>query len=238
MASTNDSRLSAAQSRVSSNRRSLKDEVAEYLRTEILSGALKPGQKIDQEGTAQELDVSKLPVREALIALESEALIENIPRRGAFVASLTPEDVYDHYAIYGLVSSLATERAATRLTDDDLEALADVIKAMEAAERPEDHEQLNFTFHRIINRAGTSRRLSSVLRLFALDIPNRFFEFTTDWTERAIREHRAILEQLSARDPEGAATAMRDHLRSGGEYAVRALEEAGFWDEVEDGPAA
>lgn len=214
-------------------RRSLKDDVADYLRTEILSGVMKPGQKVDQDAVAAALDVSKLPVREALIALESEALIENIPRRGAFVASLTPEDVFDHYAIYGLISSLSAERAAERLSDKDLERLEEINKAMANANRAEENEQLNFEFHRIINQAGASRRLASVLRLFALDIPNRFFEFTPDWNERAVSEHREIIERLRARDGAGAAEAMSAHLRSGGEYAVRALQAAGFWDKDE-----
>jgi len=210
-------------------RRSLKDDVAEYLRTEILSGKRKPGQKIDQEAVAGELDVSKLPVREALISLESEALIENIPRRGAFVASLTPEDVYDHYAIYGLISSLAAERAAERLPESDLDELERIIDGMERAQDPGEHEELNFAFHRIINQAGASRRLISVLRLFSLDIPSRFFEFTPDWNAKAVAQHRAIVERLRAGDAAGAGAAMRDHLRSGGEQAVRALDAAGFW---------
>ena len=212
----------------------LKDQVARHIREQVLSGELRPGHKIDQDALAGELGVSKLPVREALIVLEGEGLVDNIARRGAFVASLTPEDVLDHYAIYGMVSGLAAERATERLTDDDLAELEDLVGRMADTGDAQEQEELNFLFHKVVHRAGGSRRLNAVLRLLSHTIPARFFEFTTDWPDRANADHREILHALRARDATRSRELVFEHLRAGGEYAVRALESNGFWSDEEE----
>jgi DNA-binding GntR family transcriptional regulator len=210
-------------------RRNLKDEVAAYLRNQVLTGAFTPGSRVDQDQVAEELGLSKLPVREALIALESEGLVENVARRGTFVAPLQPEDVLDHYIIYGLISSLAASRAAETLTEEDHARLESLAEQMEQAEDPTILTDLNDEFHGILNRAGGSRRLTSVIRMLSQSIPGGFFETTTDWPEQANADHRRIVEALRARDADAAAEAMRTHLERGGEYAVRMLRERGFW---------
>lgn len=207
----------------------LKEQVGGHLRELILSGELRPGERIDQDQLADDLGVSKLPVREALIVLESEGLVENVARRGSFVAPLTRDDVRDHYVIYGIVSGLAARRAAQRLSDEALEDLEEIVARMGASEDPVEQEELNFLFHKAINRAGGSRRLTSVLRLLSNTIPAHFFEFTTDWPERAIDDHRHITAALRRRDADEAAELVSEHLRAGGEFAVRMLEEAQFW---------
>lgn len=214
-------------------RPNLKQEVGVYLRDQILSGALRPGDKIDQDTTAAELGVSKLPVREALITLETEGLVENVARRGSFVSPLVPDDVLDHYAIYGLVAGLAAERAATRLSDEDLEYLERLAHKMETSDHPAEQEELNFQFHQLINKAGSSRRLLSVIRLLANNMPRQFFEFAADWPKRAHQDHRRIIAALRSRDAAAAARATTDHLREGGQYAVRVLREGGLWSDDE-----
>jgi DNA-binding GntR family transcriptional regulator len=209
--------------------KNLKHAVANHIREQILSGTLHPGTKIDQDALAEALGVSKLPVREALISLEAEALVVNIPRRGSYVADLTADDVRDHYHIYGLVSAVAAERAAERLTDEQLAEMAAMLAEMEVSRDPARLETLNHQFHRMINRAGGSQRLHSVLRLLADSIPARFYEFTTGWSAVAHEDHTQILDALRARDAAAAREAMIKHLREGGERAVGLLEQAGFW---------
>ena len=211
-------------------RRNLKDEVAIYIREQIFSGAFKPGEKIDQDGIALELGVSKLPVREALIGLEAEGLVTNLARRGAFVADLTPEDVLDHYAIFGLLAGLAYERASERITEEELAGLEEITSRMEATDDLHEQEDLNARFHRMIHQIGGSRRLKSVLRMLVQSIPRGFYEFTPGWSDQAMRDHRAILKALKERDGEGAARAAQEHLAAGGEAAVAMLRATGFWN--------
>lgn len=207
----------------------LNELAASEIRERIFSGRLRPGTKVDQEAIAADLGISKLPVREALITLDSEGLVRIIARRGAFVAPLTRDDVRDHYQIFGLVAGLAAERAATNLTDDELDELDGLLTEMETSDSPEIQERLNEAFHRAINLAGRSRRLTSVLSLLGKSLPSRFYEFHTGWSATANEDHRRILDALRRRDAEAAGRALADHLRQGGDHAVRFLESTGFW---------
>ena len=163
------------------NHPSLKDTAAAYLREQILTGQLPPGTKIDQDEISEALGISRLPVREALIELAQESLIDAVPRRGAFVARLERADVIDHYRIFGLIAGLAGSRAATALSDEQLAHLRRIHESFVAATDPEDKAHWNHEFHRIINRAGGSRRLVSVLGLLSRSLPVRYFEFVPNW---------------------------------------------------------
>lgn len=212
-------------------RPNLKQDVAQHLRDQILSGTLKPGNKIDQDAVAEALGVSRLPVREALITLEAEGLVENVARRGAFVAALEPGDIRDHYEMYGLLSGLAAQRAAHALDEDALKALDETINEMNRTDDPREKDRLNFEFHRIINRAGQSRRLGAALRMLSVSMPTHFFEFNVQFERRSEEEHRIILDALRAQDGDSAARALAEHFRHVGEQAVGMLRTAGYWDD-------
>ncbi len=212
------------------NRRNLKDSVADFLRTQIFSGELKPGTKIDQDATAATLGVSKLPIREALIALESEALLINVPRRGAFVATLSQDDVRDHYAAYGLASAIAARRVSERLTDLELGELEAILEEMKATSDPVELEQLHRRFHRTINKVGGSQRLNAFLLTLSESLPTRFLKSAAGWPDATLPNLERVLDALRRRDPEAAAASMREHLREGGEYAIKVLGDNGFWD--------
>lgn len=202
---------------------------AAHVRQQIFSGKLKPGQKIDQDGIAALLGVSKLPVREALISLEHEGIVENIPRRGSFVAALTRVDILDHYQLIALASGLAARRAAADLDAEQLDRLSAILEEFERAKSADRQDELNGAFHRTINLAGGSLRLRSALRLLTQTMPEHFYAFAIGWNESAKDEHRAVLAALCARDGVAAERTMVEHITSGGQYAVQRLEEVGFW---------
>jgi len=218
------------------NRPNLKNVVAAQVRGLIFSGRLLPGARIDQEGLAVQLGVSKLPVREALMTLEQEGLINILPRRGAYVATLSRVDVADHYNLFGLVSGIAAERAATNLTDEELDALEGYLVAMEQGDESV-RADLNFQFHRTINRASRSRRLMSVIGLLSNTFPPDMWTANEGWPEYAHKDHRRVLAALRARDGKAAREGMEAHLRAGAERAIQSLEKIGFWNEGDD-PAA
>lgn len=211
-------------------RSNLKDVVAEIVRTRIFAGQLAAGTRIDQEQLAHDLRVSRLPVREALISLEQEGWVRNAPRLGSFVAVITPHDVLDHYRIFGTVSALAAERAVDVLTDEQIDTLAKVSKAMIDATDPAVEGQLNHQFHAIINRAGASARLSAAIRTLATGIPARFFEPGSGWeSERACMQHERIVQTVRERDAGATSAAILEHFTDAGEFAVKQLGNAEFW---------
>lgn len=211
-------------------REKLATYVADHLTMLILSGALRPGEHIRQDAIAEDLAVSRLPVREALIILEGEGLVETRPHRGAVVAQLTRRDILDHYEIYGRVHGMAAYRCAGELSDEDKEALWGLQESMALAPSA-DLAELNWEFHRIINHKGGTRRLRSVLRSLSRHIPSTFFTEIEESREVALRGHERILRSLDAGDAEAALIACINHLVEEGALVVAMMDERGFWDE-------
>ena len=209
---------------------SLKQSAADYLREQILTGRLTPGTKIDQDEISDALGISRLPVREALIDLANEGLVDAVPRRGAFVASLERADIVDHYRIFGLVAGLAASRAATSLTEAELVELRAVHESFVAATDADAQAEWNHEFHRRINGAGGSRRLVSVVALLSRSLPVRYFEFVPNWADASARHHERIVAALEQRDAHEAQRMMEHHVAESGELAVEILQEMGYWD--------
>jgi DNA-binding GntR family transcriptional regulator len=198
------------------------------VRESILAGELASGQRIDQDALAVSMGMSRLPVREALIALEQEGLVINTARRGSYVAAMEPEDVLDQYEVYGVVAGLAAARAAERLHADDIEALATAHQRFVKAKGGAAQQRANEEFHRIINRAA-SHRLRSVLALLARSLPSQHYHFDSDWARLAAEHHERILQAIERRDGPGAQSAMVSHLRASGHEAVVVLRRKGLW---------
>ncbi|HUG83029.1 MAG TPA: GntR family transcriptional regulator [Euzebya sp.] len=207
----------------------LKDLAAAHIRLQIANGELHPGERIDQDAVAEEVGISRLPVREALIQLESEGLVRVIPRRGVVVEALTPEDIRDTYRMYGFASGIAAERAARHATDDDLRVLGDLLGKMDQTSDRAELEQLNDQLHARINQLGMTARLRSILRALAPSLYSGFFYGDQEWVHRARQEHDEIVSALLRRDPTAARAAMERHLGAIGEHAVEELLKRGFW---------
>ncbi len=212
----------------SSRRRGvLADEVADYLRQLVLTGALRPGQKIDQDAVGQALDVSRSPIREALVTLGQEGLLELNPRRGASVAMLTPEDIVDHFELFGVIAGRAAAMAAESLTVEQLGDLRTVHDRF-TQDDPATLQQLNHDFHRLIN-LHAPRRTRWLLHHLERSVPTNYYEFADGWSHQAVRHHAEILEALIERCPDKARQAMESHLHESGVAAAARLEATGFF---------
>jgi DNA-binding GntR family transcriptional regulator len=209
-------------------RQNLKDDISSLIAEDILSGRIRPGSRVNQDELCKRFGVSRLPVREALIMLENSGFIRNQPRLGSYVSELGPDDVRDHYALFGVASGLAAQYAVDTLTDTQLAELDTVLDELHRA--PDRHQAvtLNFVFHRRINKCG-SRRLQAHIRGMARVIPASLFA-GTEWGPHSESDHQRILRALVARDRAAAFAATDAHLRNAGERAVQMLTDAGFWD--------
>jgi DNA-binding GntR family transcriptional regulator len=214
---------------------SLKERAAAYLRDQILTGKLAPGTRIDQAEMSEALGISRLPIREALIELAQESLVDAVPRRGAFVAALERVDITDHYRVFGLIAGLAASRAASTLTADQLAELRRIHDQFVAARDPQDQARWNHEFHKVINQAGGSRVLASQLRFLSRSLPVRYFEFVPQWAEMSAQHHARILSALEARDAHEAQRMMEHHVAESGELALEILQQMGYWSRAADG---
>ncbi len=216
---------------MSIRRGGLADEIVAHLRGQILRGEMKPGQKIDQEQIAEDLDVSRSPIREALVVLGQEGLLDITPRRGAFVARISRDDVIDHYELFGLVAGRVAAMAAENFDGAQRTKLASIHAQFIAASN-EDGSKLNNEFHELVNTAAP-RRTRWLLRHLERSIPAGFFERTAGWKDDAVAGHQQILDAIEARDAVAARVAMETHLHEAGVAAANALEATGFWEDAE-----
>lgn len=208
----------------------LSADIAGIVRDQILTGELRPGDRVRLEPLAEQLAVSTMPVREALRQLSFEGLIDFHPHRGAMVGLLPREELTDVWDVHAYTAGLAAERAATRLSEAELAGLADLLREFEARLGEADRLiVLNHEIHRRINRASGSRKLLLVLELANRYVPRCYYQFISAWPEISLRDHRRIIGALAGRDGAAARAVTQDHVRRGGELLLDYLEERGFW---------
>jgi DNA-binding GntR family transcriptional regulator len=196
--------------------------VRELLEEAILDGELKPGERLRAEALAQRFGTSRTPIREALLQLEGQGLVEVEPNRGAVVRAFDREDLLDLYNVRALLEPAAAALAATRIDAGSLDRLITLCEGAETA-RVEQQIDGNEEFHRIIGEAAGSPRLAVAMRA-ASGIPRtfryRFWQSEAQRTESLVC-HRRIVAAFRARDPQLAEAAMRMHILG----AVSFLEE-------------
>lgn len=203
-------------------------QVADYVRRLIFEGRLQVGERIPQDDIAAELGVSRVPVREAVIALDREGWVLIQPHRGAYVIGLDENSTRDHYELLGRVYGYGALRAAERATDEQLADLATVHDNLQAAADAQEFSKHNVEFLRRLVAMAASRRVSATFRLMAVNIvPGDFFAELPD----AIRIHKRYLRSammaLRARDGEAAEAEIIAMLRQEADLLVSLLTERG-----------
>ncbi|PJF27194.1 MAG: GntR family transcriptional regulator [Phototrophicales bacterium] len=191
--------------------------VQERIRQAILDGVLPAGSRIDQRRLATELQVSLVPVREALKVLSGEGFVQIVPRRGAFVTETSLEDMEDLYFARAIIEGQAAYHAAENLTDAHLHDLERLYNLMDKALRAHDYEvfsQHNRAFHLTIYDTAGSQYLSDMIHsLWELAERYRYrYLFLKDQAEEIQAEHRAILNACYARDRKQLRDAVIYHL--------------------------
>jgi DNA-binding GntR family transcriptional regulator len=209
----------------------LSELVATQLREQIVSGKLKPGQFLRIDAIAKSLGVSMTPVREGLLLLQSESFVRLLPRRGFVVNSFTKQDLLDLFWAQATVGAELASRAATRMSDGEVQRLQQLHADYEAAVKAGDsrRDRLGHEFHRAINLAADSPRLALLLGGLARQLPNRFYGSIEGQQNSALDYHPLILQAIRLRDPETAGSLMFRHISGGGEHLVASLERQGIW---------
>nr|WP_275984173.1 GntR family transcriptional regulator [Paenibacillus hamazuiensis] len=186
------------------------------LKENILSGELKPGDRLHIGSLAKELVTSEIPVREAIQVLENEKLVEVVPHSGAIVAPVSNDDLNEILQLRIYLEALATYFAAPHLDESDLQKLEKNLKKQAFAielEELEDFSLLNVEFHQLIYEKNPNKRLNDII--FNLwDHSKRYrsvFKNNAEFTEGSYQEHRQIFNLLAQKDAESAQELMRKH---------------------------
>jgi DNA-binding GntR family transcriptional regulator len=199
----------------------LAESAYERLRGQILSGELVHGERLAEEEIAENLGISRTPVREALRRLASEGLVDVAPNRGASVARWESADLKEIFDLRAILESYATQRAALRAGSGVIEVLSDVCQEMEDIfanlDGPRSLRSLaerNRRFHHTIIEAAESPRLNSMIDSLT-HVPvvmQTFSQYSTHALARSLQHHREIVDAMRAQDAEWASSVMRAHI--------------------------
>lgn len=203
--------------------------VFDALREAIIQGRLKPGERLMEIQLAEELGVSRTPVREAIRKLELEGFLVMIPRKGAYVADISVKDIVDIFEVRAALESLAAGLAAERITEEELEQLERALVHISEASANNLNAvvQTDTSFHEIIYKASRNQRLVQIVthlqeqiqrfRTVSLAQPGR--------TKIVIEEHRKIVETISERNVELARSLAREHIENAEQSLLSTLRE-------------
>lgn len=197
--------------------RTLADRAFGALREAIVTGVLKPGERLPIERLARELRVSAMPIREALRRLDSDGLVEHVPHRGARVRPLSPDELRELFEARLALEPLVLRHAAERFTKSDAQVARERLAAHVAASERADSFESRVThraFHRALYEAADASWLMRLIgplwaaseRYVAALLP------VTRDLRRSRREHRRLLNACAANLPDEAAGALHEHL--------------------------
>ena len=198
--------------------RALYEEVAELLRQRIFSRELEPGSWIDELRIAENLGISRTPLREALKVLAAEGLVTMKVRRGAYVTEVSEKDLRDVYHLLALLESDAARVVAQQASEEQMARIAQVHQDLENATADRDRFfEINEAFHGLLLDIADNRwRDQMVADLRKVMKLNRHHSlFKEGRIEQSLAEHRELVQALTARQPEQAAERMSAHFMNG-----------------------
>ncbi|WOC12341.1 GntR family transcriptional regulator [Gordonia sp. MP11Mi] len=213
-------------------RQQLSEHVAAYVRELILTGQARPGTFLRTEALVEAVGVSNTPVREGLLVVAGEGFVELVPRRGYRVAEVSRRDIRDMFLMQAWIASELARRAATSITEERLTELTNLVAEHRRASETGDDgatARLGHQFHRAVNLAAQSPRMTLVLGGLVKQLPNRFYNDIEGHDHDTEVAHPKILEALRARDGEVASSVMHAHIMDGADELVPFLESQGMW---------
>ncbi len=208
----------------------LREVVYETLREAIKTGGLTPGERLMEIQLAEELGVSRTPVREAIRKLELERFVVMIPRRGTYVANLSLKDINEVFEIRAALDGLAAGLAAERITEEELEQLERLLVEISEHIDQHDNEKIVATdeaFHDILYRASRNERLVGIIynlreqftrfRSVSINYPGRL--------QNTLEEHRQLVEAIARREPDMAQQKAREHIENAEQTLLLELDQ-------------
>jgi DNA-binding GntR family transcriptional regulator len=213
-------------------RSQLSDEVAGHLRAAIMSGTLRPGTFIRLDETAAQLGVSITPVREALLKLCGEGMVQLEPHRGHVVLPLTRQDIDDIFWLQATIAKELAAAATDRITAAEIDELDHLNEALATAVGSGDTETtaaIEFSFHRVFNQASGRIKLAWFLLNAARYMPALVYAADPEWGPAAVDNHRRLVAALRRRDTAAVVEHTTWQFTDGARRLTEKLGNAGIW---------
>jgi DNA-binding GntR family transcriptional regulator len=201
------------------DRRKVTDWVYEEVRRAIIELRLKPGEPLREATMAEQLGVSKTPVREAFARLEQEGLVETTSFKGAVVSGYSPQDLREIYELRELLEAAAARAAATSASDETLARLATLVTQSRELRAKDDLDGLAVllgAFDTVLYEQVANQRIRALIENLKAHLARigRLTEEIPGRVKASVEEHAAIVDAIVARDPDEAERSMRTHIRS------------------------
>ena len=196
----------------------LRDVVFNTLRHAILTGELKPGERLMEIHLADRLGVSRTPIREAIRKLELEGFVIMIPRKGAQVAKISEKNLKDVLEVRRVLDVLAVELACDRMSDEEKEemkkAADEFARTVKSSKNPQEITEADVNFHDIILKSTGNGRLVQLVNNLAEHLYRYRLEYIKDssYHNRLLSEHEAIVNAILKADKKAAAKAVVEHI--------------------------
>lgn len=210
--------------------KTLREQIVESIKESIATGKLKPGEKICETKLAEDLGISRTPLREAIQTLEAEGFLKVVPRKGAVVSEYSKKDIEDIYEIKATLEGLAARLATKNLSDEEIDHLEDINNQLKTMSLKNESSVSRFfrvhnQFHELFLKASCNERLYQLncqlmepfrrFRLSSLAIPGRF--------EEAIATHDKIVKAFKSRDARLVEKLVMQNVKEGGKALLRKL---------------
>jgi len=209
----------------------LSEDIAESIKKAIIKGKFKPGEKISEGELAESMGTSRTPLREAFRKLENEGFIEIIPRKGAVVTEIFPEEASDLYQIKSVLEGLAAKLAVSKITEKDVDRLEKINEDLKGLIDKNDIEMFYKThqrFHEVFVKVCGNHRLIQMVRnlndhfkrygIVSLTLPGQF--------ENATRQHAEIVEAFRQGSETQVEAKVRQNVMTGGRVLVEHLSKS------------
>ena len=192
-----------------------KESIEQRIQSAIMEGVLEPGQSVTENWLCEYLKVSRTPVREALIRLESAGLVKIVKNKGAFIREITPMDISEIFELRILLESHATRVCVDFIAQDDLQSLAEQFDQIAQQETSDpDKTLLGYKLHETIIESTGNRRLKALVGMLTTQIVwvRSFATMVPGRVDRSFQEHLEVMEALRAKDGHRAGKSMEAHL--------------------------
>ena len=215
------------------NNSNLYVEVVNSIITAIATGELKAGEKIKEQQIADEMNISRAPIREAIRDLAAQGIVEYAPKKGATVATLNEKSIRETYSLRALLEGMAVHLAIENITDEEIKKMEDSSKEMTEKLKEKDVEafiEKDVEFHNFICEKCNHSKLQKLIKTFVIQtrlfmIMSKYNMLINSSLSKEYGVHDKIIEKIKAKDKEGAEKEMRDHIITSGEVLINYLLE-------------
>jgi DNA-binding GntR family transcriptional regulator len=187
-----------------------KDLVVSHVVNLVLTGKLRSGDRVDRNEIAQELGLSRVPIQEAVVQLEHDGILSTQYHRGAYVERFDEAIVREHHELYGLLSGIASARAAVDGLPRILDALGALIDVMRGSKESRGFQETAWQFRRVVNNEYAGPRLQAAIRASQTFMPRAFWMGYLNNHDEMLPFYQAEAAAIRRRDPDGARTACVD----------------------------